>query len=234
MEKNILIIGAMEDVELDYLKSRLNNSKKINYNGFNFYKGTMFEKNIVICSCDIGTINAATAMTIAIEKYTPRAIINNGLSGGYTSQLKKGEIVVGLDAIDITSLECKGNGNRMEDYEITTFQHGKENEIMMPKADTTIIKLIKEKLADEKLHFGRMASGNIWNKNKKRIEYINQRYGAICEDMESIAIYKVANIYKVPAVSIRGISNNEILEEKYDYSVSHKLQKLTEKLIEII
>lgn len=94
MERNILIIGAMEDVELDYLKSRLNNSKKATYKGFNFYKGMMFEKNIVICSCDVGTINAATAMTIAIEKYNPRVIINNGLAGGYTDEVKKGEIVV--------------------------------------------------------------------------------------------------------------------------------------------
>lgn len=94
MKENILIIGAMEDVELDYLKFKLNNSEKTNYKGFNFYKGTMFEKNIVICSCDVGTINAATAMTIAIEKYNPRVVINNGLSGGYTNEVKKGEIVI--------------------------------------------------------------------------------------------------------------------------------------------
>lgn len=122
----------------------------------------------------------------------------------------------------------------MEDYEITTFLHGKENKIIMPKADMKIVNLIKEKLNDEQIYFGRLASGNIWNKNKERIKYINQRYGAICEDMESIAIYKVANIYEVPVVSIRGISNNEVLGEKYDCSVSHKMQKLTEKLIEII
>jgi len=66
------------------------------------------------------------------------------------------------------------------------------------------------------------------------IEYINKRYGALCEDMESIAIYKVANIYKIPAVCIRGISNNEILGQKYDYSVSHKMQKITERLVEVI
>ena len=52
--------------------------------------------------------------------------------------------------------------------------------------------------------------------------------------MESIAIYKVANIYKIPAVCIRGISNNEILGQKYDYSVSHKMQKITERLVEVI
>ena len=94
MTENILLVGAMEDVELDYLKSRLNISKEVNYKGFNFYEGTIFEKKIVICACNIGTINAATAITIAIEKYNPRVIINNGLSGGYTKEVKKGEIVI--------------------------------------------------------------------------------------------------------------------------------------------
>lgn len=104
----------------------------------------------------------------------------------------------------------------------------------MPKASASMIALIKEKLNKEKLHFGRLASGNIWNKNKERIKYINQRYGAICEDMESIAIYKVADIYNIPAVCIKGISNNEVLGESYDYSVSHKMQKVTEKIIQEI
>lgn len=80
--------------------------------------------------------------------------------------------------------------------------------------------------------FGRLASGNIWNKNKDRIKYLNERYNVVCEDMESIAVYKVADFFDVPAVCIRGISNNEVLEEAYDVSVSKKLQIFVEKLIE--
>lgn len=52
--------------------------------------------------------------------------------------------------------------------------------------------------------------------------------------MEAVSIYTVANKYKIPAISIKGISNNELLEEKYDYSVSKVMQKFTEELIKII
>lgn len=131
-------------------------------------------------------------------------------------------------------MECTGDGNTLEDYEITTFLHSEENRLIRQKADTNIIELIKRKLETEKIHFGTIASGDIWNKNKKRITYLNQKYGALCEDMESVSVYTVANRCDIPVIAIKGISNNEILDEKYDYSVSKAMQEFTEKLIKII
>ncbi|MCI8397245.1 MAG: 5'-methylthioadenosine/S-adenosylhomocysteine nucleosidase [Clostridia bacterium] len=49
--------------------------------------------------------------------------------------------------------------------------------------------------------------------------------------MESVAIYTVSNQYKIPAISIKIISNNELLEEPYNPSVGQKLQKITEEII---
>ena len=52
--------------------------------------------------------------------------------------------------------------------------------------------------------------------------------------MEAIAIYTVANQYKIPAISIKGISNNEILEEPYDKTIGIKVQKVAEEIIKIL
>ena len=49
MEKNIAIIAAMEDVELDYLKSKLENLKEVNYKSFKFFEGKINNKNIILC-----------------------------------------------------------------------------------------------------------------------------------------------------------------------------------------
>ena len=208
MEKDILIIAAMEDVELDFLKNKLNNLKNNEYKGFNFYEGKIAEKDVVLCTSKVGLINASISTTIAIEKYNPKIIINEGLAGGYINETDRGKIVIGIDAINITSMECKGEGTSLEDYEITTFLHNRENELIPQKADEMLIKFIKEKFKKENFIFGRIASGDIWNKNKYRIKYINQKYGAKCEDMECVAIYTVANIYKIPVISIIAISNN--------------------------
>ena len=130
-------------------------------------------------------------------------------------------------------MECKGEGNNIADYEITTFLHNEENRLVVQNASEKLVRCIKQNFKEKeyKLHFGRLASGDIWNKNKERINYINKNYDAICEDMEAVSIYTVSNLYNIPAISIKGIANNEILGEEYDYSVSKKVQKFVEELI---
>lgn len=80
MEKTILIIAAMEDVELDYLKTKLKNIKEVEYKNFKFFEGEIDTKKIVLCASNIGLINAGIACTMAIEKYNPDIIINEGLA----------------------------------------------------------------------------------------------------------------------------------------------------------
>ena len=143
MEKNIVIIVAMEDIELDYLKSKLDNIKKYEYNGV-IYQGKMFEKSIVLCVSGVGLINGAMATTIAIEKFNPFLIINEGVVGGYTNDLHTGMIVACIDAINITSLEYIGPSDTFEDYEITTFLHNEENRLIKQSADEKIIKFVRD------------------------------------------------------------------------------------------
>ncbi len=80
MENTILVIAAMEDIELDYLKTKLKNTKEVEYKSFKFFQGEILEKNIVLCVSNIGLINAAIACTIGIEKYNPSIIINEGVA----------------------------------------------------------------------------------------------------------------------------------------------------------
>lgn len=79
MEKTILIIAAMEE-ELNYLKTKLNNEKEMEYKGIKFLEGELFDKKVILCKAGIGLINATFSTTIAIEKYNPNVIINIGLA----------------------------------------------------------------------------------------------------------------------------------------------------------
>ncbi len=230
-KKTILIVAAMEDVELDYLESRLENLIKTKHNGFVFYEGNIGEKKIVLCVSNIGLINASAGVAIGIEKYNPDLIINEGVAGSLLKNIHKGDIIIGTEAINITSMEYIGPGNTMEDYEITTFLHGEDSRLITQKANQELLEKIRENLKDEKLHFGIIASGDIWNKDPNRIEYLCNRYQTICEDMESVAIYTIANMMEIPVVAIKGISDNEILGEEYELSVSTKVQQVVEKII---
>lgn len=113
MQEKILIISAMEEIELNYLKTKLKNAKREIYGGIIFYKGTILEKEVILCASGIGLIKGAMALTIAIEIYNPTIIINEGLAGGYTEETKTGKIVIGEEAINITSLEYKGTRRKL-------------------------------------------------------------------------------------------------------------------------
>ena len=60
---------------------------------------------------------------------------------------------------------------------------------------------------------------------------MNEKYGILCEEMEGIAIYTVANQYGIPVIDIRVISDNEILKEEYDRKVSIRAQEFTMNLL---
>lgn len=81
----------------------------------------------------------------------------------------------------------------------------------------------------KKFFIGSIGSGDIWNKNKKKIEFLNKKYGIICEEMECVSIYKVSNLYDIPVISIKGISNNEVLEEKYESHVREKTSRVCDR-----
>lgn len=94
MERPILIVAAMEDVELEYLITKLENARKREYKSFKFFEGKINGNEVVICTSNVGLINSGIATTIGIEKYNPRIIINEGVAGGYIETIHKGDIVI--------------------------------------------------------------------------------------------------------------------------------------------
>ena len=79
--------------------------------------------------------------------------------------------------------------------------------------------------------FGRIGSGDVWNKEIDRILMFNEKYQTLCEEMEGYAIAKVANTYEIPMINIRAISNNEVLGESYIREVGRYSQEFTIELI---
>lgn len=237
----ILIIAAMADVELNYLISNLEDCKIEKTNLCKFYVGKIYEKEIILCDSKVGLINAAAATTLAIEKYQPDYIINQGCAGGFGRNIHKSDIVVGTECINITSIMTKfkkeGEGYSLDDWELINYLAGEKDRLVPQKASDKLIKMIRQMedtYIEGKIHYGVIGSGDIWNKECDWIIYLNKKYGILCEDMEGMAIYTVANQYKIPAIDIRVISDNEILKEEYDRNISINIQKFTMNLLKEI
>ncbi len=95
------------------------------------------------------------------------------------------------------------------------------------EANKNIIEFIKKyenEICDGNVFYGTIGSGDCWNNEVDRIELLNEQYEVLGEDMETIAVYKIANQYKIPIIGIRVVSDNVILQEEYDRNLAKKSQ----------
>lgn len=236
----ILIIAAMADVELNFLIKRLKQLKTEKTNLCTFYLGKIAQKDIILCDAKVGLINTAAAITLAIEKYQPDYIINQGCSGGFGKNIHQSDIVVGTECINITSIMTKykeeGQGYSLDDWDFINYLAGEKDRLVPQKASEELIEKVKKiepSYTQGKIHYGVIGSGDIWNKQCDWMLHLNKKYHILCEDMEGIAVYTIANQYHIPAIDIRVISDNEILKEEYDRNISLKAQEFTMNLLEI-
>ncbi|MBR1539846.1 MAG: 5'-methylthioadenosine/S-adenosylhomocysteine nucleosidase [Clostridia bacterium] len=241
MEGNrpILVIATM-DAEFKLLKEKLESLRfsKLN-NKYHCYEGFINHYPVVICNCMETAINATIATTLAIQKYKPSVVINEGVAGGHGLNIHKGDIVIGENCINIlsygTPIKKEGEGSNTLEWTLTNFFAGEPNRLVYQRASAKLIRIAKNiEYLEGKVHVGTIGSGDIWDREYDRIMMLNQKYGTLCEDMEANSVYIVANQFKIPVIGIKIVSTNEILEERYERSTGNKLQEFSYELIKRI
>lgn len=236
MPKKTIVIMAAIDVEADFLIKKLENMVYETIEEYEFYEGTIEDYPVVICRCYVGTINASIATYIAIKKYQPIAILSQGTAGAHGKNIHTGDIVIGQKCVNIISAKTprkkEGEGSNSLEWNLLKFISGEEDRLEYQSATKTLIELAKKiPYTDSTVHFGTLGSGDIWNQETDKILWLHQNYGTLCEDMESIAIYTIANRFKIPVLGIRVISNNEILGEPYIRTTGLKSQEFCYQFI---
>ena len=98
----ILIEGAM-NTETEVLIRALKNPVAYRELNYLFVAGMYKDYPVVIVRTEIGVANAAASTALAIKKFNPVAVINQGTAGGHDSALKIGDIVIGERSFDHTA-----------------------------------------------------------------------------------------------------------------------------------
>ena len=237
--KPILIQGA-ENSEINYFLEKMNNKKEIEIATFKFWTGELFDYPIIISRTKVGEVNSAIATTIAIMNFKPRCIINQGTAGAHARDLHRGDIVIGEDYVFLTTFKSEPReyktGSDINGWVLRKFLSKIDVE-SSNKADENMINIAKNCVKEYKkgkVVFGTIGSGDIWNREIDRIDYLHNNYGTLCEEMEIAGVYNTANSFGVPVVGIRIISNNEILGEEYKPEVSTDCQEFVENFIKEI
>lgn len=218
-------------VECQEILKRLENKKEIEIQDYQFYEGTIDNYPVVISLSKVGLIHTAASLSLAIHHYHPNSIINLGIAGATSKELHTKDIIIGESCININSYRTpnlkENEGSNPNNWELLTFLSGEKDRFIEQPATQKLIQLTNEIPKKElgKIYYGKIGSGDVWNREIDRILFLNQKYHILCEDMESIATYTIANNLNIPVISLKIISDNSLIEEEYNREVGIYIQE---------
>ncbi len=229
MNEKILILAAMPS-EINYLTLKFEKITEEEIKGYKCYKTNIKNNEIYFLLTQVGEINSSISTTKAILKIHPNKIINIGTAGAHKKNLKIGDLIIGEEIINmnsiITPFKKLNEGSNSLFWNITNFISDSENKLIKLKGDENLIKLIEKVGIKYNINLikGIISSGDIWNKEIDRINYFNEKYNSLCEEMEAYGIYYISIQENIPVIALKVISNNELNGEKFDKNSAIKLQ----------
>lgn len=233
----ILVQGAM-DIEVDYLVSKLSNPKEERVASWTFWRGNIGDKEVIVSRTEVGLVNASTATTIAIEKYKPTIIINQGTAGGHDEKLHAGDIVLAKEIINFGAIrtERKEYGVPADDrdgifFDVVQRLRDKDGNFQEnPKfySDEKLMKKAEKiKYSNGKVVTGVIGTADQWNRELERIKYIHETFNTSAEEMETSAVAQIAKAFEIPFIGIRILSNTDVHNEDFNPKTALWCQEFT-------
>lgn len=218
----IVIQGAMP-VETQELVAALASPTEQQVQGWTFWTGTLHGYPVVVSKTQKGMANAAAATALAIERFHPRAIVNQGTAGGHDPTLQVSDIVIGAAAVNIgafkTGTRGTGDGSDFTEWQPMDLIRTEGSAGQDPNAwvmrrfagDTALLAAatsVKDRYRTGRVVEGVIGSSDVWNSELDRIQRLHDEYGTTVEEMETSAAAQVAGMSRVPFLGIRVVSNN--------------------------
>lgn len=197
-------------------------AKIIEFNGIRFYLAYIGDKQVVLCFCGVGKVNAAAATMSMITNFNVDKIFNIGLCGTCKPDIIPGTILI-ADAIE------------NNDVDLTAFNYPLNqipNEPIKYEVKHEYVQCLSSMLEGSKI--GTIASGD-------SVITINniEAYPSLANkeilgfDMEVASIAQICNKCKVDIFSVKLVSDNLTMDiqSKNQYDANYKtLAKNIEKI----
>ena len=209
------IIAAM-NVEMESLRSHMENTETDIISGIRFVRGTLEGRDVVTAVCGIGKVFAAMCAQTMILHYAPEMIINTGVAGTLTDKLDIGAIAVS-SAVVQHDMDTSALGDPVGLISGI-------NMIELP-ADALLSGQLSAcaKAMSIKTETGVIASGDQFVASSERKSFIVDHFNAIACEMEGAAIGQVCHANKVPFCVLRAISDSADGSSHMDYPTFVKM-----------
>lgn len=199
--EKIAVIGAM-DSEITLLKSQMKDIEEKKIGTITFYEGELEGKDIVLLKTGVGKVNSAVGANTVIREFGADKIIFTGVAGAINRDLDVADVVISKDLVQ-------------HDVDLTAFGRpmglipGEEKIEFV--ADPELIKLAEESaikvLGKDKVMIGRIATGDQFIADKEKVRFLGEQFKADAVEMEGASVAQVAQIYGVPFVVLRALSD---------------------------
>ena len=199
-------------IEVEGIVNMMENDEEQTVAKITYHKGKICEKEIVCCECGIGKVNAAMSTQIMIDLYHPDVIINSGIAGSLSGDIRIGDIVVADDCV-----QHDMDGTEMGDP-LGQVQFNDELRTFFPADQATADRLFDACRTIEGITVfrGRIASGDVFVSAHERRQRIADQFSALACEMEGAATGTVCYRNGVPFAILRSISddfnNNELMD----------------------
>ncbi|WP_078380056.1 5'-methylthioadenosine/S-adenosylhomocysteine nucleosidase [Sutcliffiella halmapala] len=229
-QRPIMVQGPMP-IEAEKFAQRLENVKEETSGTFVFYIGTLDDYPVIVAKTGKGMENTAAATAVAIERYNPIAIINQGTSGGHDPDLNVFDIVLGERTTNLGSLKTAdkdenqgidptvwipmdlmaSEGSAGEDPNAEKIRYYEGDKDLLAAANAVI-----DTYTEGKIVQGTIGSADVWNNEVDRIKWFHTKFGTSVEEMEGAAAAQIAGAYDIAFLGIRVLSNNKTNGGKYN------------------
>ncbi|HEY2594041.1 MAG TPA: 5'-methylthioadenosine/S-adenosylhomocysteine nucleosidase [Chloroflexota bacterium] len=213
----IAVICAME-WELAHLQSQLQHAPDA--------------ADLVLVISGMGMVSAAASTQDTITRHAPRAVVNYGCAGAHRSELLLGDLVIGEHVVAYDNRRETPEG-RLEYRGMFYRAQGEQRRVERLACDAALVsaaRRVADTIGDDhapwpadlgwpasvahrspRVVYGTVASADRWNRSAVSIAALVEQHDSLCEDMEAAAIGLVCASHAVPFLTIKDISNNELL-----------------------
>ncbi|MBE6824533.1 MAG: 5'-methylthioadenosine/adenosylhomocysteine nucleosidase [Ruminococcaceae bacterium] len=206
------IICALS-IEVEGLTKLLKNKKEETFAKMKYISGTINDKEVVMTECGIGKVNAAMSTQIMIDKYNVDVIINSGIAGSVSQELKIGDIVISKDCV-----QHDFDGTQMGDPK-GLIQYNDETRIDIPVSEEIAKKLFDacKDIKDTNVLLGRIATGDIFVAQREMRQSVADEFSALACEMEGGAVAQVCYRNDIPCAVLRCISDDFLENQFMDF-----------------
>ena len=211
------MIGAVIAMqsEADILLSEMQVSRSLTVSGKQVHVGKAYGKDIALCVCGVGKVNAALGTQLLVSKFDAEKILNFGVAGGLNKNTElcavyqiTAAVQFDFDLVDLNGTKIGTLNEYTENY--LTLNHFKAG-------------LEKRKLG----------TADRFNDSPADYKLLTEELNADIRDMEGGAIVQAAFAAELPVYSVKAISDvagSGSTTEQYLVNRDKALQNLKEKL----